>query len=212
MRIARADRLTRAFVPLPPEGKASVVDASNDAHTETDPVPRSAFDQAFAAAYPALARIARSAMRREQSGHTLQATSLVSEAYLRLLRDAPPQWSDEGHLLGVAARSMRQVLIEHARARGADKRGSNAVHLTLSAARDVAVDGAPSFDDEALHQAIVALEHGNPRQAAVVQLRYFGGLSIDETAEVLDLSPATVKREWALARLWLLRSLRTDET
>ncbi len=174
------------------------------------PGDRTVFDEAFEAVYPALNRIAQSYMWRERSEHTLQATALVSETYLRLLKEKAGGWQDRGHLLGVAARSMRQILVEHARARSADKRGANPVHLTLSAARDVV--GATDWDGDllALDEAIDALERANPRQATIVQLRYFGGLSIDETATAMALSPATVKREWTVARLWLLRSLKGD--
>lgn len=170
---------------------------------------RAVFDRAFEAVYPALNRIAQSYMWRERSEHTLQATALVSETYLRLLRDRASGWNDHEHLLGLAARSMRQVLVEHARARSADKRGANPIHLTLSAANDVPAENWET-DLLALDEAIEELERGNPRQATIVQLRYFGGLSIEETAAATQLSPATVKREWKLARLWLLRSLRCE--
>lgn len=168
---------------------------------------RADLDEAFEAVYPALNRIAQAYMWRERSEHTLQATALVSETYLRLLKDRATGWHDRGHFLGVAARSMRQILVEHARARAADKRGANPVHLTLSAAGDVAAEADWNGDLAALDQAIDALERANPRQATIVQLRYFGGLSIEETATAMALSPATVKREWTVARLWLLRSL-----
>lgn len=181
--------------------------AAQSAPREPGGSERATFDHAFEAVYPALNKIAQAYMWRERSGHTLQATALVSETYLRLARDRGIAWNDHEHLLGLAARSMRQVLIEHARAHGAIKRGADAIHVTLSAA-----DGVPADHWEAdllaLDDAIGALERGNPRQATIVQLRYFGGLSIEQTAAALELSPATVKREWTIARLWLLRSLR----
>lgn len=186
------------------------MNARKPSHPEPGRSERAHFDRAFQSVYPALNRIAQAYMWRERSEHTLQATALVSETYLRLLKDRTAGWDDEGHLLGLAARSMRQVLVEHARARGADKRGANPVHLTLSAVRDVPGSGTTDEDLLALDEAIAALEHGNLRQATIVQLRYFGGLSIEETAAALKLSPATVKREWTLARLWLLRSLQDD--
>ena len=190
--------------------RGTVLNAPKSSIPDAGPSERARFDRDFQSVYPALNRIAQSYMWRERSEHTLQATALVSETYLRLLKERTAGWDDEGHLLGLAARSMRQVLVEHARARGADKRGANPVHLTLSAARDV--PGSETSDDDllALDEAIDALERGNLRQATIVQLRYFGGLSIDETAAALKLSPATVKREWTLARLWLLRSLQDD--
>jgi RNA polymerase sigma factor (TIGR02999 family) len=177
-----------------------------------EPSPdRATFDRAFEAVYPALNRIARSYMWRERSEHTLQPTALVSETYLRLVRDRAAGWNDHEHFLGLAARSMRQVLIEHARARGAGKRGANSLHLTLSAASELPATDTWESDLLALDDAIDELERGNPRQATIVQLRYFGGLSIDETATAIGLSPATVKREWTLARLWLLRSLGSSD-
>jgi len=172
---------------------------------------RSAFDRAFEAVYPALNRIAQAYMWRERSEHTLQATALVSETYLRLVKDRASGWHDHEHLLGIAARSMRQVLVEHARSRGADKRGANSLHLTLSAANDLPASDTWASDLLALDDAIEELERGNPRQATIVQLRYFGGLSIEETATAIGLSPATVKREWTLARLWLLRSISAND-
>ena len=177
---------------------------------DRDPADRATFDEAFQAVYPALNRIARSYMWRERSEHTLQATALVSETYLRLVKERASGWHDSGHLLGVAARSMRQVLVEHARARGAEKRGANPIHVTLSAAGDVPIASDADDDLLALDGAVEELEKANRRQATIVQLRYFGGLSIEETAAALGLSPATVKRDWTLARLWLLRSLRGD--
>jgi RNA polymerase sigma-70 factor (ECF subfamily) len=188
--------------------RLEAVDESPSGQSRSD---RATFDQAFEAVYPALNKIAQSYMWRERSEHTLQATALVSETYLRLVKDRVHGWNNHEHLLGLAARSMRQVLVEHARARGADKRGANSVHLTLSAANDLPVSDTWANDLLALDDAIDELERGNPRQATIVQLRYFGGLSIDETAAAIGLSPATVKREWTLARLWLLRSL-SDES
>ena len=177
-------------------------------HPDEERTDRAIFDRAFEAVYPALNRIAQSYMWRERSEHTLQATALVSETYLRLLKERASGWQDEGHLLGLAARSMRQVLVEHARARGADKRGANPVHLTLGAADDVPDIDRADAELLALSDAIDRLERANPRQGTIVQLRYFGGLTIEETAAATKLSPATVKREWTLARLWLLRSLQ----
>ena len=172
---------------------------------------RATFDQAFEAIYPALNRIARSYMWRERSEHTLQPTALVSETYLRLVRERASGWTDHEHLLGLAARSMRQVLVEHARSRGAGKRGANSLHLTLSAANDLPATTTWESDLLVLDDAIEELESANPRQATIVQLRYFGGLSIEETATAIGLSPATVKREWTLARLWLLRSISASD-
>ena len=154
--------------------------------------------------YDELRRIAAAYMRRERPGQTLQATALVHEAYLRLAGAGTP-WHDKRHFVGIAARSMRQILVERARARRAQKRwgGLNRVSLTDSIA--MAADQAgllPALDD-----ALTRLEQIDPEQARIVELRYFAGLSIEETADALGMSPATLKRRWALARAWLFRDL-----
>ena len=154
--------------------------------------------------YDELRRVAAAYMRRERPGQTLQATALVHEAYLRLAKaDAP--WTDRNHFLAIAARSMRQILVERARARGAQKRwaGLDRVSLTESLIRGVQEDAMlPALDE-----ALTRLEQLDPEQAKIVELRYFAGLAIEEAAEALGMSPATVKRRWALARAWLFREL-----
>jgi RNA polymerase sigma factor (TIGR02999 family) len=144
-------------------------------------------------------------MRREKPGRTLQTTALVHEAYLRLLKDASLSFENRAHFLGVAARAMREILIEHARARAARKRGGGGVRVTLDDA--VASLAAPSIDVLALEEALQRLTRLDQRHARVVELRYFGGMSVEETAAALGLSPATVKRDWTLARAWLYREL-----
>ena len=154
--------------------------------------------------YDELRRIARAYMRRERPGQTLQATALVHEAYLRLAGAGTP-WHDKRHFVGIAARSMRQILVERARARGAQKRwaGLDRVSLTDSIAMPAGQVGLlPALDD-----ALTRLEKIDPEQARIVELRYFAGLSIEETAEALGMSPATLKRRFALARAWLFRDL-----
>jgi RNA polymerase sigma factor (TIGR02999 family) len=156
------------------------------------------------AVYQELRRLAAAYMRRERPGQSLQATGLVHEAYLRLAGAGTP-WTDRQHFLGIAARSMRQILVERARARGAQKRwgGMNRVTLTETIA-------AASHEDAllpALDEALSRLEAIDPEQAKIVELRYFAGLSIEETAAALDVSPATVKRRWTMARAWLFREL-----
>jgi RNA polymerase sigma factor (TIGR02999 family) len=156
------------------------------------------------AVYQELRRLAAAYMRRERPGQSLQATALVHEAYLRLAGAGEP-WNDRQHFLGIAARSMRQILFERARARGAQKRwgGMNRVTLTETIA-------AASHEDAllpALDEALSRLEAIDPEQAKIVELRYFAGLSIEETAAALALSPATVKRRWTMARAWLFREL-----
>ncbi len=171
--------------------------------TESSQPPESA-DAAAAAVYNELRRLAAAYMRRERPGQTLQATALVHEAYLRLA-DAGTPWKDRNHFIGVAARSMRQILVDRARARGAQKRwgGMDRVSLTDALVRATNEDRMLPALDEALSK----LEHLDPEQARIVELRYFVGLSIEETAEALHMSPATLKRRWALARAWLFREL-----
>ena len=157
--------------------------------------------------YDELRRLAAAYMRRERPGQTLQATALVHEAFLRLAGAGTP-WHDERHFVGIAARSMRQILVERARARGAQKRWAALDRVTMSAALAVAADPEsvlPSLDD-----ALTRLEAIDAEQARIVELRYFVGLSIEETAAALDMSPATLKRRWALARAWLFRELSNE--
>ena len=155
--------------------------------------------------YDELRQLAGSYLRKERPDHTLQPTALVHEAYLRLLEQRMPNWQNRAHLLAISARIMRRILLTHAEARSATKRGGGATKLALDLALDV-------FDQRAvpataLHGALQELEAMDPRQGQIVELRFFGGLSIEETAEVLSISPATVKREWAIAKLWLEREL-----
>ena len=166
---------------------------------------QAAYDELFPLVYAELRRIAAREMRREKPGRTLQTTALVHEAYLRLLKDASLSFENRAHFLGIAARAMREILIEHARARSARKRGGGAVRLSL----DDLVAPVPSLsvDVLALDEALQRLARLDERHARVVELRYFGGLSVEETAAALELSPATVKRAWTLARAWLFREL-----
>ena len=165
----------------------------------------------MAAVYAELHRQAARAMGRESPEHTLQATALVSEAYLRLIDQSRVQWRNRAHFFGVAAQLMRRVLVDHARGRLADKRGGGARQFTLGdadAANDEPNDAG--VDVLALHEALERLAALDADQARVVELRYFGGMTIEDTAEVLGVSPATVKREWAVARAWLRRELGTS--
>jgi RNA polymerase sigma factor (TIGR02999 family) len=158
--------------------------------------------------YGELRRVAGGYLRRERPGQTIQATALVHEAYLRLMREQHVSWQNRAHFCAIAANSMRQILVERARARHAAKRGGGAARITLI---DDLV-GAPAGDEvdvEALHEALERLAGIDPVRARLVELRYFGGLTIEETAEALGQSPATVKRGWALARAWLARELQT---
>lgn len=168
-------------------------------------------EQALAAlmplVYDELRRLASSYMRRERPGQTLQPTALVHDVYLRLLQDTRLSWQNRAHFFGIAARSMRQILIERARARGAEKRGGDRVRVTL----EPGLIGAPepTVDLEALDEALTRLGALDPDLARLVDVRFFGGLSIEEAAEALGISPATVKRRWALAKAWLARELGT---
>jgi RNA polymerase sigma factor (TIGR02999 family) len=163
-------------------------------------------DALTSSVYDELRRIAASYLRRERPGRTLQATALVHEAYLRLA-GSDPVWKDRGHFLGVAARSMRQILVDGARARGAHKRWAGLARVTLVETMVAASNEEAMLP--ALDEALTRLEQIDPEQARIVELRYFAGLSIEETAEALGMSPATVKRRWALARAWLFRELAT---
>jgi RNA polymerase sigma factor (TIGR02999 family) len=154
--------------------------------------------------YDELRRLAAGFMRGERPGQTLQATALVNEAYLRLAGAGTP-WHDRQHFIGIAARSMRQILVEHARARGAQKRwgGMDRVSLTDALARAVAEDAMlPALDE-----ALTRLDQIDPEQARIVELRYFVGLSVEDAAHTMGMSPATLKRRWSLARAWLFREL-----
>ena len=155
--------------------------------------------------YSELRRLAARYMRRERPGQSLQATALVHEAYLRLLKDADLSFQNRAHFVGIAARSMRQILVEHARARNADKRGGERRRITLDEAAAV---GKPlDVDLLALDEALERLAQRDAQQSRIVELRFFGGLTNEETAEALGISPATVKRAWAVARAWLFREL-----
>jgi RNA polymerase sigma-70 factor (ECF subfamily) len=161
-------------------------------------------DQLAGLVYQELRRLAAAYMRRERPGQTLQATALVHEAYLRLAGAGTP-WRDERHFVGIAARSMRQILVERARARGAVKRwgGLDRVSLMESLVAAAAEDAMlPALDE-----ALTRLEAIDPEQARIIELRFFGGLSIEDAAAALDISPATLKRRWSLARAWLFREL-----
>jgi len=159
--------------------------------------------------YDEMRRLAANYLRRERPGQTLQATALVHEVYMRLLQDSRLSWQNRAHFFGIAARSMRQILVERARARGAAKRGGEQVRVTL----DPGLMAAPSLsvDLEALDDALTRLAAFDADLARVVEVRFFGGLSIEEAAEALSVSPATVKRRWTLARAWLARALGSDD-
>ena len=159
--------------------------------------------------YAELRRIARRQIGREREGHTLQATALVNEAYLRLAGGEGLALRDRAHFYAVCAQVMRHVLVDHARAHARDKRGGGAPHVPLDEAANAAA--AASAEVIALDEALRGLEEVDPQKARVVALRYFTGLSIEETAEVLGVSPTTVRREWRRAKAWLYRAITEDE-
>ena len=154
-----------------------------------------------------LRRIAQRCMAREAAGHTLQATALVNEAYLRLAAEKPREFGNRTHFLAIAALSMRQILVQRARARRAAKRGGAPDRITLNDGDFAASDRHADVDVLALDEALTRLAALDPEQARIVELRYFGGLTVEETAAVVGVSPATVKRQWAMARAWLKRAL-----
>lgn len=156
--------------------------------------------------YGELRRLAAAYMRRERPGQTLQPTALVHEAYLKLLKDRPERWQNRAHFCAIAAHAMRQILIERARARDALKRGGGQPRVTFDEGLPAAAPDQ-SVDMIALDAALDRLAALDPGQARIVELRFFGGLSIEETAEAMKISPATVKRHWAAARAWLAKEL-----
>jgi RNA polymerase sigma factor (TIGR02999 family) len=165
---------------------------------------RSAFDELFPLIYDTLRRMAHRKLTRERTGHTLLTTDLVHEAYLKLVRLDRIEWQGRAHFLAIAAQSMRNILVNSALARKAAKRGGGADRPLEEA---LAVADAPTSDLLALHRALERLEAIDARQSRVVECRFFAGMSIEETAEVLQISPASVKRDWTLARAWLNREL-----
>jgi RNA polymerase sigma factor (TIGR02999 family) len=155
-----------------------------------------------------LRRLARGYMGRERPGHTLQTTALVNEAFLRLTDARHVRWQDRAHFLGISARLMRRVLVDYARRRGYQKRGGGAQRVTLH--EGLVSSPEPTLDVVALDRALEALEKADARKSQIVELRFFGGLSVEETAEVLHISADTVKRDWRLAKMWLLRELEGE--
>jgi len=166
---------------------------------------REALDRLFPLVYAELRRLAKSYMRKERAGHTLQTTALIHEAYLRLIDAGRVEWRNRAHFFGVAARAMRQILVEMARERGCQKRGGGARQIALDEAMTI---GAGLDEDlVSLDEALGALAKFDARKAQVVEMRFFGGLTEEEVAAALDVSPETVRRDWRLARSWLRKKL-----
>jgi len=170
---------------------------------------RTALDELLPLVYRELHQQAERLMRAQTPGHTLQVTGLVHEAYLRLVGQEGLPWQNRAHFFGVAGKAMRSILVDHARSRAAVKRGRGVRQLTLGAAREAA-RAEPAVDVLALDEALSRLAELDPGQSRLVELRYFAGLSIEEAAEVLGISPATVKRQWRLARAWLKTELSAE--
>lgn len=166
---------------------------------------RAALDKLVPVVYQELRRLAAHYMRRERPGHTLQTSALVNEAYMRLIDYSQMRWQSRAHFFAVAAQAMRRILVEHARKRHFAKRGGGAVQVSFDEAAIVSQEQAS--DLVALDDALTSLEAMDQRKARIVELRYIGGLNIEETAEVLAISPATVQREWRAAKAWLYRAI-----
>jgi RNA polymerase sigma factor (TIGR02999 family) len=172
--------------------------------------PASATERLTEALYPELRRLAASLMRRERAGHTLQPTALVSEAFLRLVDQTRVEWQHRAHFLGIAARVMRQVLIDHARRHAAGKRGADVRRVTLGDAEGASADQVVEL--LVLDDLLERLASLDARGARVVEMRVFGGLTVAEIAQVLEVSPRTVDSDWAMARMWLARELKSGVT
>jgi RNA polymerase sigma factor (TIGR02999 family) len=169
---------------------------------------KAALDQLMPIVYEELRRLARGFMGRERNNHTLQTSALINEAYLKLVDQDETNWQNRAHFFAVAAQIMRHILIDHARSYGYEKRGAGSQRVSL--------DDAKVFSEEragelvALDEALTDLAAVDPRKSRLVELRFFGGLNIDETAEVMDLSPTTVQREWRAAKAWLQRFIKGE--
>src|SRR6267142_2330803 len=183
----------------PPQVTQLLIDWSNgDEH---------ALQQLIPLVHEELRRVATRHMAHERAEHTLQATALVNEAYMRLVDIRQVRWQNRAHFFAMAARLMRRILVDFARSRGYQKRGGGAKQVSFTQALEVAED--QPTDVVALNDALEALADVDERQSRIVELRFFGGLSVEETAEVLNVSRETVKRDWKFAKMWLLRNLRT---
>jgi RNA polymerase sigma factor (TIGR02999 family) len=167
-----------------------------------------ALDRLLPHIHSELRKLAASYLRRERPDHTLQPTALVNEAFLKLIDQRAVRWQNRAHFFGIAAQAMRRILVDHARTHATDKRGGGAHKVPLE---DVEVVGAVvDFDLLALDEALTRLAAVDPQQSRIVELRFFGGLTMEEAAEVMHISPATVGRDWRMAKAWLSAELRRD--
>lgn len=165
-------------------------------------------DQLMLLVYEELHRLAHRYMKRESPGHTLQTSALVNEAFVRLVDQKSVRWQNRAHFFGIAAQMMRRILVDYARSRNFAKRGGGAVQISLDEA--LIVSDERSAEVVNVHEALERLAEFDARKSQIVELRFFGGLSIDETAEVLSVSPGTVMRDWTLAKAWLRREITSD--
>jgi RNA polymerase sigma factor (TIGR02999 family) len=191
----------------PPGGRASQLEAHDinallRAWSEGD---QTALEELTPIVYDELRRLAHRYMEGERSGHTLQTTALVNEAYMRLAGYNRMHWQDRGHFFAVSAQVMRRILVDHARRQNL-KRGAGVQHVNLDEAAVVAEDHSAAL--VALDDAMNALARLDPRKVRIIEMRFFGGLSVEDTADVLKVSPGTVRRDWSIAKLWLYRELR----
>lgn len=167
---------------------------------------QAALEQLIPLVYDELRQIAAGVLKRERRDHTLQPTALVHEAYLRLIDQRNVNWQNRAHFFAIAAQAMRRIIVDHARRHNALKRGGDNLKVELEAA--MLLPGAGDVDVVKLDDALTALAAFDPQQERIVELRFFGGLSIEETAEVIGISPATVKRDWSMAKAWLHREIQ----
>jgi RNA polymerase sigma factor (TIGR02999 family) len=173
---------------------------------------QAALEQLMPLVYGELRRLASAYLRRERSNHTLQSTALVHEAFLRLVNQRDVQWSNRAHFFAIAAQMIRRILVDYARSQHRKKRGSGALKLALDEAVAVPQESGPDLDLLALNSVLDQLSQLDPRQSRIVELRFFAGLSIEETGEVMNLSPSSIKREWNTARAWLFREMTRNQT
>jgi RNA polymerase sigma factor (TIGR02999 family) len=166
---------------------------------------QTALDELLPLIYKELRRLAGNYLRRERRDHTLQPTALINEVFLRLIDQHDIKWQNRAHFFGVSARLMRRILVDHARAHQAAKRGGE--HYSLSLSKADRIMGQPTLDILTLHLTLRRLEELDPQQSRIVELRFFGGLTIEESAEVLSVSHATVERDWKMARAWLRQEM-----
>jgi RNA polymerase sigma factor (TIGR02999 family) len=171
---------------------------------------RAAADQLMLLVYSELRKLAAGYLQRQRSDHTLQPTALVHEAYMKLIDVSQVDWQDRAHFFAVAAQTMRHILVDHARALAADKRGGGAHKIALDEA--ISFSNQPDIDLIALDEALHDLTQQDETQSRIIELRFFGGLTVEDTAAVLKISPATVKREWSTARAWLFRRMKSGNS